>query len=187
MNKDIQAGLLEQVAKLFDQYFGEDAEKNSSSKHGSLGHHEKRPKLHLHGKKHAGLGDDEAAGIMNFFKSDTVQTMLPLLQNPENFSADDATKIFDNKEVRKVMFSQIKDKLPEGVTIDLVESLYSSAGVIQKLVTDPSSLSADEMVQILEAAGEMDTSGTQGGNEVQQALDAINAGKKSRKPTEIWR
>ena len=178
MNKDIQAGLLEQVTKLFDQYFGEDAEKNSSSKHGSLGHHEKRPKLHLHGKKHAGLGDDEAAGIMNFFKSDTVQTMLPLLQNPENFSADDATKIFDNKEVRKVMFSQIKDKLPEGVTIDMVETLYSSAGVIQKLVTDPSSLSADEMVQILEAAGEMDTSGTQGGNEVQQALDAINAGKK---------
>ena len=43
MNKDIQAGLLEQVTKLFDQYFGEDAEKKSSSKHGSLGHHEKRP------------------------------------------------------------------------------------------------------------------------------------------------
>ena len=177
MDKDIQAALLEQVAKLFDQYFGEDTKKPSSTKSGSIGHYEKTPKLHVHNKP-VSLGDDEAASIMDFFKSDTVQTVLPLLADPSEFSADDATRIFDNKELRKVMFSQVEDKLPEGVTIEMVEALYSSGSIIQKLITDPSSLSADEMVQILDMAGEMDTSGTEGGGEVQQALDAINAGKK---------
>jgi hypothetical protein len=177
MNKDIQAGLLEQVTKLFDQNFGEDTNKQSSTKSSSIGHYEKTPKRHLHDKP-VSLGEDEAASIMDFFKSDTIQTLLPLLEDPSEFSADDATKIFNNKEVRKVMFSQIEDKLPEGVTIEMVEALYSSGTIIQKLMTDPFSLSTDEMVQILDMAGMMDTSGTEGGGEVQQALDAINAGKK---------
>jgi len=170
MNEDVQDVLLDQVIKLIDRFFGEAAEKS-----GSLGHDEKSPPLHLHGKR-ASLGEGEAGGIADFLKSGVIKSIIPIVSDPSKINGEDVKQFVGNKDVQKVLFSQIEHQLPAGVTIETAELLLQSGEALTKLLSDPSSLTKDEALQLWDLVSSMEVS--ESGTEAKQLLDAIKGGKK---------
>jgi len=172
MNEDIQVALFEELKKVIIHVFN-----GATKKSVSLGKLGKTPSIHLDGKR-ASLGDEEAAGILNFLESDDVRLLTPLLADPGNVTAVDLTAIAASKTVQGAIFSSMDGTLPAGVTPETMKMLFSMGPTLQKLVEDPFSLSVDEIAQIFALLDTVDSSQLEAGNDVNQALEAINAGKK---------
>jgi hypothetical protein len=175
MNKDIQAALFEQLTKLIGHLFGE-AAKNS----GSLGRHEEAPSIYLDGKR-AGLGEEEAAGIVKFLESGTARTLMPLLTDPTNVTAEDLLKVVESPEIQEELLVSVAESmsgdLPAGVTGETLAMLAKMGPMFERLFTDPWSLSADDITQILKLLDTVDLSGQESGTEVQELLNDIVGGK----------
>ena len=175
MNKDIQAALFEQLTKLIGHLFGE-AAKNS----GSLGRHEEAPSIYLDGKR-AGLGEEEAAGIVKFLESETARTLMPLLTDPTKVTAEDLLKVVESPEIQEELLVSVAESmsgdLPAGVTGETLAMLAKMGPMFERLFTDPFSLTADDITQILKLLDTVDLSGQESGTEVQELLNDIVGGK----------
>jgi hypothetical protein len=91
---------------------------------------------------------EQAEKIM---KSDTVQSILPLLKNPEDFGVDDLRKIISSDKVKGMIYKKIQPLLPKGWDLKEAEKLLKSDAVktLLSLMKDPDDFTADDAKALL--------------------------------------
>ena len=67
--------------------------------------------------------------VENFINSDTVQAIMPLFKNPENFTIDDLKEIISSDEVKGLIYDKIQPLLPEGLDLKEAEKLLDNEAI----------------------------------------------------------